>query len=101
MATGRAFAQGRRTGRARTPHGRAAAEPTARVTFPADVPVVDDLEPDEPTDAELDARAREILEGLPSIDDLLRERVPLALAVDLISPFGPDSARIAREEKGR
>ncbi|QIK83080.1 hypothetical protein [Sanguibacter sp. HDW7] len=103
MATGRASAQDRRTGRTRTRHGRAAApEQQGRVTFPQEAPVVDAPvgTPDEPTDDELDARSREILEGLPALEDLLAERMPLALVADLLSPFGPDSQRISREEKG-
>lgn len=125
MATGRASAQGRRTPRVRTPHSRpATTETPSRASFLVDVPVVDDVpgadvpeaddvpvvEPlpggafgaaDEPTDDELDARARTVLEGLPRLEDLLAERMPLTLAADLLSPFGPDSERIAREEQGR
>lgn len=56
---------------------------------------------DEPTDDELDARARAVLEGLPRLEDLLAARVPVTLVADLLSPFGPDSERIAREEQGR
>ena len=55
----------------------------------------------EPTDDELDARARALLAGMTPLEDLVAERVPLSLVVDLVSPFGPDSERIAREERGR
>ena len=114
MATGRASAQGRRTPRVRAPHSRpATTETPSRASFLVDVPVVDDgpaAEPlpgaaidavDEPTDVELDARARTVLEGLPRLEDLLAERVPVTLVADLLSPFGPDSERIAREEQDR
>lgn len=104
MATGRASAQDRRAGRARTHHGRGvASEQPGRVTFPQEAPVVDASvgTPGEPTDDELDARSREILAGLPALEDLLAERVPLALVADLASPFGPDSERLAREERDR
>ncbi|MGP7960623.1 hypothetical protein ACTVCO_07395 [Sanguibacter sp. A247] len=53
----------------------------------------------EPTDDELDARARVVLGSMPALDELLAERVPLTLIVDLVSPFGPDSERIARDER--
>ena len=130
MATGRASAQGRRTPRVRMLHSRlVTTETLSRASFLVDVPVVDDVpgddgprddvprdddapgaEPppgpsydarDEPTDDELDARARAVLEGLPRLEDLLAERVPVALIADLLSPFGPDSERIARGEQGR
>lgn len=114
MATGRTSAQGRRTPRARSPHGwPVASETLVRPAFLVEVPVVDEG-PDagsapgddvataqEPSDDELDARARAVLEGLPRLEDLLAERVPLTLAADLLSPFGPDSERIAREEQDR
>ena len=120
MATGRASAQGRRTPRVRMFHSRpVTTETLSRASFLVDVPVVDNVpeaddapvvEPlpgeaygaaDEPTDVELDARARAVLEGLPRLEDLLAARVPVALVADLLSPFGPDSERIAREEQGR
>ena len=113
MATGRASAPGRRTPRVRTPHSwPATVETPSRASFLLDVAVVDDgsaAEPapgapagaDEPTDDELDARARTVLEGLSRLEDLLAERVPATLAADLLSPFGPDSERIAREEQDR
>lgn len=62
-----------------------------RVTLP--VPVT------EPTDAELDARSRRILADLPPLEEALERGVPLTLLADLLSPYGPDSERIAREER--
>lgn len=59
----------------------------------------DDAQPTEPTDDELDARARVVLASMPPLGQLVEDRVPLTLIADLLSPFGPSSERIAREER--
>jgi len=129
MTTGRSSAHGARAGRSRA-HPRHASAPGVagvRATFPVDAPVVE-RDPgaagpgvagagpagpaaagpgvaarDDATasDDALDVRAHELLADRPALEDLVAERLPLALVVDLLSPFGPDSERLAREERDR